>query len=315
MPQFIPKVNVTNGSPTVVILGQDATARTKAGVVFMRKDTNAPYFLAGVGTYTGGNTEVTLTGNYAGATESNVDGVFTTDLTYPDNIPTLSQGDVGTAAVYTAAMYRIQQLLAVAAGTNVPANIIRGNNTGGVGPQLNLTPAEVATMLGLGSAAYVATSTFATAAQGATADTANTTANAALPKAGGTMTGAIAMGANAISGVKAITYSPYDGGNSGTAWTFDYNNGARQRLALTGNVTITLADGPAGVVLECELIVTQDATGSRTITWAGGNYSASRWLGSAAAIAIVTAANGETLFRPRWDGSKWYMQGWKVGAA
>jgi hypothetical protein len=54
-------------------------------------------------------------------------------------------------------------------------------------------------------------------------------------------------------------------GNSGTAVTFDWNQGNVQRVTMTGNATFTLSNPLQGA--SYQIIITQDATGSRTITW------------------------------------------------
>ncbi|WP_440233632.1 hypothetical protein, partial [Escherichia coli] len=73
----------------------------------------------------------------------------------------------------------------------------------------------------------------------------------------------------AVTGIKTIGfYAEYDNGNSGTAKTVTLTNGQKQKMALTGNVTITVdATGCAPGSYQLRLI--QDATGSRTVTWSG----------------------------------------------
>lgn len=61
----------------------------------------------------------------------------------------------------------------------------------------------------------------------------------------------------------------FNAGNSGTAITLDLVNGNVQRVTLTGNCTITLTSPASGAMRAMTLLVFQDATGSRTITWPG----------------------------------------------
>lgn len=61
----------------------------------------------------------------------------------------------------------------------------------------------------------------------------------------------------------------FDAGNSGTAITLDLVNGNVQKLTLTGNCTITLTGPVSGAMRSLTLLVFQDATGTRTITWPG----------------------------------------------
>lgn len=78
---------------------------------------------------------------------------------------------------------------------------------------------------------------------------------------------------------------------SGTA-TIDAGNGIarRHQLVLTGNVTIALANpAPAGFATEGEVLILQDATGSRTVTFP------SNWkpIGSSD-TSVATPANAAT---------------------
>ncbi|HET6747430.1 MAG TPA: hypothetical protein VFH06_04975 [Candidatus Saccharimonadales bacterium] len=77
----------------------------------------------------------------------------------------------------------------------------------------------------------------------------------------------------------------YDIGNSGTAATADLTNGNVQKLTLTGNCTLTLANPAAGAMRAMTLLVFQDGTGSRTITWP----ASVKW-GIAGAPVLSTAA-------------------------
>jgi len=54
----------------------------------------------------------------------------------------------------------------------------------------------------------------------------------------------------------------------GATVTFDLDDGAKQRVILTGNATFALSNVPDGKIFH--LRVTQDATGSRTVTWFDG---------------------------------------------
>ena len=58
--------------------------------------------------------------------------------------------------------------------------------------------------------------------------------------------------------------------NSGTAYTIDLTAGNAFEITLTGNVTFTFSNPPAsGTGGSFTLILKQDATGSRTVTWPG----------------------------------------------
>ena len=101
--------------------------------------------------------------------------------------------------------------------------------------------------------------------------------------------------------------SEFNAGNSGTAVTLNFANGQKQRLTLNGNATITLSFPGVG---NYQVILVQDATGSRTVTWPG----TAAYVGSASAPAINATASGETIVSIYWNGSKAYIAAAKVGA-
>jgi hypothetical protein len=57
----------------------------------------------------------------------------------------------------------------------------------------------------------------------------------------------------------------YNAGNSGAALTLDFNNGNNQYLTLTANCTLTFTHGESGTGYS--LMIKQDGTGTRLITW------------------------------------------------
>jgi hypothetical protein len=93
--------------------------------------------------------------------------------------------------------------------------------------------------------------------------------------------------------------SEKDDGNSGTADTVDWGASNFHKSTLTGNVTYTFTapNGPAELFLK----VTQDATGSRTITWP----ATVKWP-SGSAPTITATANKSDLFRFYWDGANYW---------
>lgn len=82
----------------------------------------------------------------------------------------------------------------------------------------------------------------------------------------------------------AAADTEYDAGNSGTALTIDWTNGKQQIVTLTGNVTFTLSSPTTGVAYR--LILVQDGTGGRTVTWP----SSVKWENDTPP-SIVTTAN------------------------
>jgi hypothetical protein len=103
-----------------------------------------------------------------------------------------------------------------------------------------------------------------------------------------------------------------DNGNSGAAITVTLANAQKQKLTLTAACTLTIAAGTGLPVGNYQLRLIQNATGGFAVTWAG--LSASRWLGSAAAPAINTAVNGETMVSIYYDGTNFTQSLAKVGA-
>jgi hypothetical protein len=99
----------------------------------------------------------------------------------------------------------------------------------------------------------------------------------------------------------------YSAGNSGAAVTVNFANGQKQSLTLTGNATVTLQFPGVG---NYQLLLTQDATGSRTVTWSG----VSRYVGSATAPAINTTANNSTVVSIYFDGTNAWLAASKVNA-
>lgn len=56
-----------------------------------------------------------------------------------------------------------------------------------------------------------------------------------------------------------------DNGNSGASKDIDWSTGDRQKVTLTDNVTFTFSNAKEGQIIT--LVMTQDATGGRTVTW------------------------------------------------
>ena len=96
-------------------------------------------------------------------------------------------------------------------------------------------------------------------------------------------------------------------GNTGTAVTIDCDDGNVFTATLNGNATITLAtpNSTANRATSFTLVLTNDATPSRTIAWAGGSF---KWPGGAAALARTTTANAVDVwvFFSVDGGTTWY---------
>ena len=79
-------------------------------------------------------------------------------------------------------------------------------------------------------------------------------------------------------------------GNTGTAQTITFTDGAVVTATLTGNCTFTLAS-PNGISSRASsftLVLTNDGTPSRTVAWAGGTF---KFPGGAASLSRSTGAN------------------------
>lgn len=90
-----------------------------------------------------------------------------------------------------------------------------------------------------------------------------------------------------------------DDGNSGTADTIDWGTGNFHKSTLTGNVTYTFTapDGPG----RYQLMLVQDATGSRTATWP----ATVKWPGGTAPT-LSTAASAVDIITFYYNGTNYY---------
>lgn len=87
--------------------------------------------------------------------------------------------------------------------------------------------------------------------------------------------------------------------NTGTAYTIDLAGGSLQILTLTGNCTFTFPTATAGRGLT--LLLKQDGTGSRTVTWP----AAVKWpAGTAPTITATASRLDKYVFTA--DGTNWY---------
>lgn len=111
----------------------------------------------------------------------------------------------------------------------------------------------------------------------------NTTTTAKYLKQTGTGSASTAPAWAQVS-VNDIAWSEYDAGTSGTSKTIDWTNAPAQQLSLTGSVTLTLTNPQAGATYD--LVLTQDATGSRTVTWP----AAVKWAGGTPPTLSTVAA-------------------------
>lgn len=97
--------------------------------------------------------------------------------------------------------------------------------------------------------------------------------------------------------VTNYTETPYTA-NSSTAITLALTNGTMQIITLTGNATITMPTATAGKSFV--LLLKQDGTGSRTVTW-----TTVKWAGGTAPT-ITSTASKQDIFSFFADGTNWY---------
>lgn len=92
--------------------------------------------------------------------------------------------------------------------------------------------------------------------------------------------------------------------NSGTSYTVDLTASNVFNITLTGNCAFTFSNPPAsGTAGSFTLILTQDGTAGRTVTWPGQV----RWAGST--VPLLLSAAGDTdifIFITVNEGSAWF---------
>jgi hypothetical protein len=91
--------------------------------------------------------------------------------------------------------------------------------------------------------------------------------------------------------------TPYSA-NSSTAITLALTNGTVQIITLTGNATITMPTATSGKSFI--MLLKQDATGGRTVTW-----STVKWAGGTAPT-ITSVASRQDILSFFADGTNWY---------
>lgn len=97
--------------------------------------------------------------------------------------------------------------------------------------------------------------------------------------------------------VTNYTETPFSA-NSSTAITLALTNGTFQIITLTGNATITMPTATSGKSFI--LLLKQDGTGGRTVTW-----STVKWPGGTAPT-ITSTASRQDIFSFFADGTNWY---------
>jgi len=107
------------------------------------------------------------------------------------------------------------------------------------------------------------------------------------------------LAAELDASTNTIGYSLLNNGSSGTSKTLDWRNSNKQKLTLTGNCTLSFT-APSNTCA-VQLILVQDATGGRTVTWPTNVL----WVGSAPP-ALTSTANGIDIISMLYDGTYYY---------
>lgn len=89
-----------------------------------------------------------------------------------------------------------------------------------------------------------------------------------------------------------------DAGNSGAALTINLLSGMKQKITLTANCTFTINNPISGTIYT--LVLTQDGTGSRTVTWPATVH----WPGGVAPTLTTTAARAD-IITLLWNGASY----------
>ena len=117
--------------------------------------------------------------------------------------------------------------------------------------------------------------------------------------------------ANTWTGIQkfrtVIFESEYANGNSGTAKAINWSLSQKQSLVLNGNCTITQSFPGIG---NYQLLLKQDATGNRSVTWSG----VSLYIGGIAQSVVNTAANSYSIASIYYDGTNIFLGVSKVNA-
>ena len=97
----------------------------------------------------------------------------------------------------------------------------------------------------------------------------------------------------------SVVYQVTQVAAAGATRTLSYSASVLVDMTLTANCTITLANANQGAVME--VLIRQDATGSRTITWPAA-------VKLPTGFALTTAANSATKVRLWYDGSNHWLE-------
>lgn len=115
-----------------------------------------------------------------------------------------------------------------------------------------------------------------------------------------------------VMGVNRAVFfrAPYSLTASSAATEVNFALGQKVHLTLSASTTVTCAFPGVG---NYQILLIQDGTGNRTVTWSASNNV--QYVGSATAPAINLPANTMTMVSIYWSGSGTFIQALKVNAA
>ena len=138
-------------------------------------------------------------------------------------------------------------------------------------------------------------------------------ATADIPMGGfkltGLANGVAATDATTVGQVQSLVAAEtfFNIGSSGAAVTVNWvTNGSLQGVQLSNNCTITISN--ATTPGWYYLLVIQDGTGGRSITWVGASYNTGRWLENGFPPTLPKTPLSFSIIAFFWDGSQWFQK-------
>ena len=256
-------------------IGSGGVADAVVATVPLSSTTNLPTDTAVVATID----RVDANGTATASTEETVIGVVS-----GSNLVTCTRGVEGTAQAHSAGA--VVEILITAKGWNdlIDAMLTEHSQTGTHGniTLCNITASGVSTLSNISACSVVALRAVAASTVSASDVVASRNMTAS-------MIGAI--GASKSIGVSTGSYQTaqaYTPAGAATA-TLDLSKGNHHSITMpAGNITIALSNGTVGQKFIVE--ITQDAVGSRTVTW----FTTIKWAGGSAPTLTTTASKRDT---------------------
>lgn len=300
----ITSTDIRNSAATVILRGAGNLAFGAAGTIPTSASAGTGLFLDSTGLYglSGGTVQAKFdasTGKITagvGAVTLDVNGIFISPGTSTINKLSWST-DIFIHAVTTVVGALIVNAQGSTTSTMGSISLKAGNSNYAQKAQLNV----VGEGTGTGGSAYIemfGTNFFGLILGGAGLP------NAMLDLRGnGTITGRLGIGQAADSSAALAVTGQYfstkfSAGNTSTALTIDWNNSNVQSCTATGNVTFTFSNPKNGG--RYLIVITQDATGSRTYTWP----AAVKWVGGTAPVG--SGANKVDVIAFVYDGTNYF---------